>query len=136
LENFSETKGGRPRLYRPGGELVRIVSFACSGPNVSERTRQNKFYQLKAMNALGLNLDEGKPQPYPWLWGEPNVPRPGDHRVRWTVLAELGRIEDDELMRAVAARVCELKPMTREAVRMIWHFRMGGAKPVASKHSM
>lgn len=128
MENFSETKkGGRPPLIR-SPELRQIVSTACSGPNVSERTRQNKYYQIQAMRVLGLHLDEGKPQPYPWLWGEPNVPRPGDHRVRWTLLAELGRIEDEETLREVAARLCELKPTTGDALVMLRRFRRGGVK--------
>lgn len=123
MENFSETrKGGRPK--RITSELRRVVDFAVGNPNATERTRHNKLFQMRAMNALGLDVDN-PPAAYLWIWGRPHVPRHGDHKVKWTVLAELGRIEDDDTLRAVAARVCELKPKTREAVQMIRRFRVG-----------
>ncbi len=128
MENFSKSRTGRPRVIQ-GAELKSVVDLATGNPNASERTRQNKFYQLRAMNLLDLSLDDGAEYLYPWIWGRPHEPKPGDHKVRWTILAELGRIEDAETMRAVAARICELKPPTREALRMIRRFRIGGAKP-------
>lgn len=127
MENFSETKkGGRPRVVT--GELRRVIDFAVGNPNATERTRQNKLYQLRAMNTLGLTTEKNTPRAYLWIWGKPHVPRQGDHKVKWTVLAELGRIEDAETMRRIAAQVCELKLSTAEAVRAIRRVRTGRVK--------
>lgn len=126
-ENFSETRrGGRPKLIGEG--LRATIDFAVGNPNASERTRQNKLYQMRAMLALKLTTDESTPPEYLWIWGLPHVPRPGDHRVKWTILAELGRIEDDDELREVAAEVCRRKMKTREAVVRIRQYRNGGAK--------
>lgn len=80
------------------------------------------------MNVLGLDAD-APPAAYLWIWGKPHVPNPGDHRVKWTVLAELGRIEDEETMREVAAYVCKVRLPTRAAVLAIRRFRMGEPPP-------
>jgi hypothetical protein len=108
--------------------LVSIINFAVGNPSASERTRHNKFYQMRAMHVLGVTLEDDTPEAYLWIWGKPNVPRSGDHRVKWTVLAELGRFEDEELMREVAVRICELKLTTRDALRRLRQFRTGRIK--------
>ncbi len=128
-ENFSETrKGGRPRLIA-SRELRRVIDFATGNPNATKRTRQNKFYQLRAMRTLGLEVDENTPARYYWIWDKPNVPRDGDHRVKWTVLAELGRVEGDNNMRALAAYVCKERLTTRAAVLAIRRLRAGEPPP-------
>ncbi len=43
--------------------------------------------------------------------------------IRVGILAELGRIGDPDAMCAIAARICELKPRTGEAVAMIRRWR-------------
>lgn len=128
MEKFSETKrGGRPRVI--SDEVRSVIDFA-SKSGATERTKQNKLYQLRAMRALGISPDtaDNPPEAYLWLWPRPHVPRPGDHRVKWTVLAELGRIRDEKTLRAAARRVCELRLSTREAVLAVRCFRNGGAK--------
>jgi ATP-dependent helicase YprA (DUF1998 family) len=45
--------------------------------------------------------------------------------MRWTILAELGRIEDDADLLAVARVVCDAKPKARNAVRMVREWRLG-----------
>jgi len=45
------------------------------------------------------------------------------------ILAELGRIRDADTMRAVALRICELKPSTKEAVAIIRRFRLRREPP-------
>jgi hypothetical protein len=128
LENFSETKkGGRPRVIHPA--MRKVIDFAVGRPSATERTRQNKHYQIHAMQTLGLKAEDDTPAAYLWIWGKPHVPRPGDHKVKWTVLGELGRVEDAELMREMAARVCELKLSTRDAVAAIRRLRSDGNPP-------
>ena len=60
------------------------------------------------------------PERFSWLSKGPTV--------RSTVLAELGRLEDEEAIRSLAAHLCKEKPSTRRAVgelRRIRRFCMG-----------
>jgi hypothetical protein len=53
----------------------------------------------------------------------------GAGRLRHTIMSELGRIEDAQVMRAAAALVCANKPTAREAVVMLRRFRTGKESP-------
>lgn len=75
--------------------MLGMVDFVAN-PGVSERQKQNKFYQLRAMNVLGLADD---PEEYRWLWNL-NA-KTQSAKVRHTILAELGCIEDAESERRI-----------------------------------
>jgi hypothetical protein len=124
MEKISKNPRGRPRLIH-SKELRDVIRFAAN-PGTCERTLQNKLYQLRAMQVLNLDVDD-PPLAYLWIWGLPHIPNPGDHRAKWTILAELGRIEDDDDLRAIAAQVCELKLKTSDAVAAIRRVRLGKA---------
>jgi hypothetical protein len=49
---------------------------------------------------------------------------------RTTILAELGRIDDNSAFISIARQLCRLKPKTRDAVMMVRRWRVGDkAKP-------
>jgi hypothetical protein len=114
-EKFSEKrKRGRPRLLHHALHEV----FAQGQQYASERTIQNTSYHIRA---FGLLQDEPWAK---WLVGDVSQEgKPG--QVRKTILAELGRLGDDEALRAVARHICERKPTTKDAVAMIRHYRLG-----------
>ena len=123
-EKFSENRRrGRPKVI--SGAMVGIVNFAASDPDATPRTLQNKFYQLQAIHALSLGKED-MPEAFRFLWDANEATQ--TFRGRWTILAELGRIADENDMRAVAHKVCEMKPRARDAVAMIRRARIGESK--------
>lgn len=70
---------------------------------------QEVAYQTRAMEVL---CDDPEDR-YAWLCD------PVTQVIRVGILTELGRIDDDDAMRAIAARICELKPRTEDAVAII-----------------
>jgi hypothetical protein len=64
---------------------------------------------------------------FEWLTSTEESINKGTGRLRFGILAELGRIEDDDALKAVATRVCELKPRNKDAVVMIRRWRTGKA---------
>ncbi len=49
----------------------------------------------------------------------------GRKSMRLSILAELGRIPDDQERERIALEVCRLKPKTKDAVVMIRRYRLG-----------
>jgi hypothetical protein len=49
--------------------------------------------------------------------------------MRHTILAELGRIDDEQEREAMALYLCEHKPTTRQAVALIRQYRLGTRPP-------
>ena len=118
-ENFSaKPKRGRP----PAIEPTIDAGFRAAGLFTQYRTRRgavNKYYGIVALDALkdaaGLT----------WLFTYDDMRRGGTCKVRYTILSELGRLRDPEMIRALAAQLCELKPTTTAAVARIRRFRTG-----------
>lgn len=108
----SPRKPGRPRRLTATDEAFH----RNLAPGRSHRTHLEHFYSGRAVAALGPDA-VGLPEPYRWLLGE--------GKVRSTILAELGRIEDEELLRFVAAEVCRSRPSAREARERIRWIRTG-----------
>ena len=117
---------GRPRLVPPG--LERIYRDGRAG--LTPRTVASRHYEIRAFAVLGLgDLDAQDPDPtYLWLC-DPRRQHPPGVVYRKSILTELGRIPDDEDLRAVALRVCELKPKARAAIAMIRRWRRGEPEP-------
>jgi hypothetical protein len=114
-ENFSEKKKrGRPRLLHPA---LREV-FADGQTYASERTIQNTSYYIRAFGLL-------QHEPWAeWLVGHASQEgKPG--QVRKTILAELGRLDDDEDLLVMARAICTDCPNTRDALARIRRFRLG-----------
>jgi hypothetical protein len=127
-ENISETTAsneavfigrGRPSLMSVEQEAV-FTALGLFTDSTPRRSKMNVFYRHRA---LGI-LSEGD---YKWLFDEEKVMADGGGK-HWkpTILTELGRIENDDDLRAVASELCERKPATRDAVLMVRTFRTGG----------
>ncbi len=109
-------KRGRPPTFSP--ELRARIAHWYSDIK-SHRGITDAMYRLRA---LGLLTDDAR---FKWLVdkdkmiaGEPNAWKP-------SILAELGRISDEETLKVVALRVCEVKPKTKDAIAEIRRFRTG-----------
>ena len=111
---------GRAPRFSPG---IMDTARWVAGDSKTGRHLVNVAYMQRALALL-----EGTPD-LQWLFDpaammadkhEPCKPafRPG-------ILAELGRIDDPEDMRALALQLCELKPKTHDAVAMLRQWRTG-----------
>ena len=111
MENDSEIRRrGRPRIddgYRDPGILD---SIRADSPGLrSHRAILNTAVMFKAGSAIGT----GGEAEFNWLWNAK------EQKYRKTILAELGRLDDRESIRAVARHLCEVKPSTAKAVALI-----------------
>ena len=113
-EKFSEKpKRGRPPAMPAEWERL-MVRAGAFGDAKSRRSHVDFWYVCGAISALE-DTGHGFQEPYAWLVNDKNI--------RKTVLAELGRIQDEEAIRLCAAKICELKPKTKDAVAMIRRWR-------------
>ena len=127
MENDSqnvETKKrrGRPRLklFTPEVEAMYEACGVFDGVRTA-RTRQNVLYRQRAMDVLGVVRDER----FKWLADFSKFDTDAPNAMKHSILAELGRIEDADKMRAVALQLCDMQPTAREAVQLIRNFRTG-----------
>lgn len=125
----TKRRRGRPDLFDRGfpddpEAAARMRSFREQlYPNMSARNRANYHYAVRTQSLL--TDDKHKPIA-PWVsyfWGD----RPdGTSRYRLTIMAELGRIEDDEMVITVAKLVADENYSVREAVRRVRRARLAG----------
>jgi hypothetical protein len=94
--------------------------------NKTRRGRNNIYYQQRAMSLIG----SGDNPEFYWLANGPEM-WAGDRVKAWrpSILAELGRIADDESLLSIAREICQLKPKSRRAVELIRQFRLGATGP-------
>ena len=120
-ETVSEKKKrGRPKIV-PEWEIKLWEKMSAFD---TARSYQNKHYLLEAMNALEYDPE------FAWLLPAEAEIKAGRAKIRNAIMYELGRLQDRDVIRAVASRVCELKQKSKDAVAMIRRFRLGrGAKP-------
>jgi hypothetical protein len=87
-------------------------------PNVkSERQKRKIAQRLHAMSVL---LEDER---FRWLC-DPAAMRAGrDNSWRPEILSALGLIGDESAIKDVAKRICELKPTTKEAIKIIQRWR-------------
>ena len=117
--------GSENPIRRGRGRPVKMVpeEFAICHtmfPDIkTRRGQQNVIYRLRAMNILK------KDSRFRWLIDPQGAMQGKAGSWQPSILAELGRFEDDEAMLSVALRICELKPKAREAVSMIRRARTG-----------
>jgi len=92
----------------------------------SGRGLQNFIYQARAQGVIELLLPT-----YPelrWLY-DPEAIRRGESAFQQTIMQELGRIPDDALLVRRARDMCNLRPTSREAVKLLRRARLQhGAK--------
>lgn len=122
-ENFSESKTGRPTVISDT-EAATYRALGLLDGTHSRRSLLNVHYRQRALSLL-VDFDS-----FQWLIDGDKMRRGEANAWRQTILTELGRIADEETMRAVALQLCALKPKTKDAVLMVRSFRKGG-KPKA-----
>ncbi len=90
----------------------------------TRRTVQNTWYMDQAVRRLGM-LDEPFPDQYRWLMDPDKQGQgvPATRGCKRTILSELGRIDGDADLRAVADYLCEHKPGVERAVKLIREVR-------------
>jgi hypothetical protein len=110
-------KRGRPPIW--GKQVER--RFEGLFPDVkTRRGTQNVIYRQIAVDVLT------KDPRFAWLCDKEKMMKGDPHAWKPSILAELGRISDSEELKAVALRICELKPETvKAAVAMIRRARTG-----------
>ena len=89
----------------------------------TERARHDFHYRTKAIQTLCY-----EPR-FAWLADGEKMAAGVKDAWKPSILAELGRIRDGDTLRAVALRICELKPSTKEAVAIIRRFRLRREPP-------
>jgi hypothetical protein len=121
VEKISEiSKRGRVP-FSVDADLLAINEVASNA--TTQRGKLDIFYRLKALSTLGNErrvswiCDAAKLKA-----GEKSAWKPG-------ILSELGKIEDRKNMLSIALEICELKPKTKDAIRMIRRTRLGPSKP-------
>jgi hypothetical protein len=133
-ENSSEKprRGrGRPRAFDANVENA----YWGIGLLQDGQTRRNHLNVLWFAHGLAVLRRNDEPL-FRYLFGD--VKEVGSKMFRRkTVIAELGRIEDEAEMLAVARDICEKKPKAREAIAMIRGYRLYGhqldGRPFASR---
>jgi hypothetical protein len=124
--NFAEKQTGKKR-GKPAKFSEREIA-ACEAMNLfdghrSKRGRDEVLHRQRALHHLAAVQDER----LKWLFDEDAIMRGDD--LKYSVLAELGRIDDQRELLTIALAVCELKPSITDAVQMIKRYRAGEAKP-------
>lgn len=111
-EAASKKKRGRPRLIHPKLEFWATMLW---GDARSHQHVLNGEYYMRALDALKEKENGDLPKKYRWLV----EPRP-----KITLLAELGRITDEEWLRGWARGVCRSKPKVKDAIAVIRNWRL------------
>jgi len=116
LENFSKnTKRGRPPKFDPEYRAM----MAALWPEDIGRSLTNRLYWMIAFKALAD--DKGKPLPgFDWLLSA----RPNGDYKRSTLIAELGRLEDADLIRQAADWLCQNKPTVQTGLQAVRNWRL------------
>jgi hypothetical protein len=120
-ETVSETpkpKRGRPRVI-PDDYRAIFQAYGLFTDVTTERGRQNIAYRQRALRVLGND-----PR-FKWVADRDAMRRGDPGSFRPTILAELGRIADDDQLREMALEVCRVKPTTRRAVAAVRRWRLG-----------
>lgn len=106
---ISKNKRGRPSIFDPDKKRILEELFPKTR---TTRGLQNNFYMGRV-----LYLIKGD-EKFQWLFDrEKSI-------VRQTILAELGRVKEVEDLLIMARRICELKPTSRDGVRLIRNWRL------------
>lgn len=127
-EPDSKKRKGRPSSINP--ELLNHIHRVH--PEIkTKRGLYQKMYEYIAIRALGF-LKEGQVvenHPLKWLCDYTNEGKKG--AIKSSILAELGRFEDEQKMYKVALGICQSEPPAQVAVYQIREVRTG-RKPSGS----
>jgi len=109
-------KRGRPPVFDPG---YRAAIGSLFNEVKTHRGKTDCLYRQRAFNLLEK---DGR---FAWVADGAKARAGSPDAWKPSILVELGRIPNDEDLKAVALRICELNPKTKEAVAMIRRFRLG-----------
>jgi hypothetical protein len=85
------------------------------------RARQHRHYALRALHVLGGTREPA----FAWLCPDEETIVRREGGLLWTILAELGRVRDEDELREMALDVCDLKPRSRKGVALVRAWRLG-----------
>lgn len=115
-DNHPNTKRGRPQRFTKAS----MDCFRGLFPETkSQRGIMDMAYRIEAIRVL---TKDDKDDRFHWLVDKAACIR-GEDAWKPTILTELGRIEDEQVMKEIALRICELKPRNKEAVAIIRRYR-------------
>lgn len=114
ISEAASKKRGRPRLLE--AEYQKNTQQLW-GADLTLRTIQSRDYAMRAIQALAGDID-GCRAKYPRLMPKTDV-------FRWTLLAELGRLNDYKAMREFAGHFNESSLSVKEAIACIRAYRTG-----------
>jgi hypothetical protein len=122
-ENISEKpKRGRPPVLWQGetmSEETILRDMQGFAKGASHRSVLNAHYLSRALSLLIKNCKARRvtfPNCFSWLCNNKSGTQ---QRIRRVVLYELGRIDDDQLLLAMARELCKQEPSARGAITMI-----------------
>lgn len=132
LEKFSNNpcppkRGrGRPKkeILDQNGDQLTEPFIDREETFVSKRAHTEHIYQMRTFEVL---ISEDDSREFYWLFGGVSC------RFKTTIMAALGRIENDEELREMARLICQMKPKTREALSIIRQHRRGAQPPDVSQ---
>jgi len=109
LETVSKSEAyGSPEIHA----LLRQMN-----PRVkTERGLLNVAYRLRAVTSL-MHIPECS-----WLYGDKTAEK---DTAKSTILIELGKIKDIDVMTATALILCQLKPKSKQGALMVRNIRLG-----------
>jgi hypothetical protein len=135
MGNISEktNRCGRPEKIRVNskGSITDFVEWERMDYNKTDRTKMNEYYARVAQVAL----DYGDSDEFSFIISAVNATKPVFDTYKKTILIELGRLEDVDLIRKVASMICEKELTTTEAVAQIRQLRVG-SKPKGSVYNL
>jgi len=117
MENFSKIKRGRK-------EHPAKKAFANLYSDIGARSVNNRIHFTATLRACewkpGIEKEHG--YKFAWLFEH----SAGGNFKRMTLIAELGRLGDDETIRIFAAGLCESKPPVKMAIARLRNYRLTG----------
>lgn len=121
-EKFSEKrKRGRPRAFEPWFEEF-VDKFQLTKKTDTERSNLNKKY---FQTAFGVLLNAPNPERFAYLLPPKDEIIAGTKKIpRHTIVAELGHLDDDDILEW-AEIICEEKWPTKEAIHRLRSWRLG-----------
>jgi hypothetical protein len=126
MDGNSESVSEKPRRGRPcvipEETRAQYAAMGLFDDITTERSRHNVYYRQRACLVLQIT-DPVASAPFRWLADIEAMRRARNKRWRATILTELGRINDEDQLRAIALAVCERKPRAREAITLIRKLR-------------
>ena len=94
-------------------------------PEIRTRRGQlNKMFGIRALRALR------KDPAFQWLCSTEQAISRGESKMHFSILAELGRVDDEDAIRDFAREMCKRKPRTKDAISLIRRWRTGKDRSV------